>query len=76
MLRSIGSEPKPLPPAVHWSHPQEEQLKRFMRGELSLPEVRQIVRHMLSGCTECLKVTRPLWALMQKEPKRLGGRRW
>ncbi|HEV2853271.1 MAG TPA: hypothetical protein VHC97_10750 [Thermoanaerobaculia bacterium] len=40
-----------------------------MRGELSLPEAVPVVRHLLRGCTECLKVTRPLWELME----RLGG---
>lgn len=44
-----------------------------MRGELPLPERLPIVRHMLTGCAECLKVTRPLWELMKKKPKRLGG---
>jgi hypothetical protein len=62
---------QPLPPI----HPPEAQLERFMRGELSRAEVRPLVRHMLSGCPECLKVTRPIWKLMQREPKRPGGRR-
>lgn len=44
-----------------------------MRSELSPPEAALIVRHLMSGCTECLKVTRPFWDLM--ELKRLGGRR-
>ena len=56
-------------------HPAEHELQTFMRGELSRPETLPIVRHMLSGCPECLKVTRPLWELMQKEPKRPGGGR-
>jgi hypothetical protein len=75
MLRSIGSasESVPLPP--HWSHPPREHLERFMRGELCPPEVVLIVRHMLAGCTECQKMTRPLWELMEQSPERLGGRR-
>ena len=56
-------------------HPHTEQLERFMRGELLLPEGLPIVRHMLSGCAECLKVTRPLWELMEQKPERVGGRR-
>ena len=75
MLRSIRSKPESEPPAFLRSHPPAEQLERFMRGELPLPERLPIVRHMLSGCTECLKVTRPLWELMKEEPKRRGGRR-
>ncbi len=53
-------------------HPPEAQLERFLRGELSRAEVRPIVRHMLSGCPECRKVTRPLWELMERKPERLG----
>lgn len=41
-----------------------------MRGELSPAEVLAVVRHMISGCTECLKVTRPIWELMEKKLKR------
>ena len=67
---------EPAPPAVHWSHPQKEQLERFLRGELSRLDVLPIVRHLLSGCTECLKVTRPLWELMEPGPKAGGGRLW
>ena len=40
-----------------------------MRSELSLPETLPIVRHLLAGCSECLKVTRPLWELMEKKPR-------
>lgn len=73
MLRSIESKCEPVPPASRRRHPPAEQLERFMRGELSLPETLPIVRHMLAGCTGCLTVTRPLWELM--ELKRLGGHR-
>ena len=37
-----------------------------MRGELSRAEVLAVVRHMISGCTECRKVTRPIWEMMVK----------
>lgn len=46
-----------------------------MRGELCPPEAVLIVRHMLACCTECQKVTRPLWEFMEQKPARLGGRR-
>lgn len=62
-------------PAVRPIHPPAEQLERFMRGELSLPERLPIVRHMLAGCAECQKVTAPLWELMELKPKLPGGRR-
>lgn len=75
MLRSIGSASEEAFPAVRWSHPPAEQLERFMRGELSLPEALPIVRHMLAGCTECQRVTAPLWELMEQKPERPGGRR-
>jgi len=74
MLRSLEIESKPAPPAVRWSHPRREQLERFMRGELSLPEVPPIVAHLLAGCPECLKVTRPFWELMEQKLERGGGR--
>ena len=70
MLRSIRSIPEADPPTVGRSHPIAEQLERFMRGELTRPETLPIVQHLLSGCYDCVKVTRPLWALME----RVGGR--
>lgn len=42
-------------------HPASKLLERFMRGEASAIERRSIVRHMLTGCPQCLEVTRPLW---------------
>lgn len=42
-------------------HPDPRLLERFMRGEASALERRSIVRHMLTGCLQCLEVTRPLW---------------
>ena len=75
MLRSIRSIPEDDPPAVGRSHPLAEQLERFMRGELPLPEMLPIVRHMLSGCSECLKATRPLWELMEQKLERRGAHR-
>jgi hypothetical protein len=74
MLRFLGSESEPALPAVRWSHPHEEQLERFLRGELSLPEVLPIVRHLLKGCPQCLKVTRPIGELMAQKPNRPGDR--
>lgn len=42
-------------------HPDPRLLERFLRGEASALERRTIVRHMLTGCLQCLEVTRPLW---------------
>jgi uncharacterized membrane protein len=46
-------------------------LERFMRNELSRREVVPIVRHLLTGCTQCLQVTRPLWELGERAPRTL-----
>lgn len=45
------------------SHPEESELVRFMRGELKGPELSRIVRHLLTGCPACSRVTRRLWGL-------------
>lgn len=42
-------------------HPDPRLLERFLRGEASALERRTIVRHMLTGCLQCLEITRPLW---------------
>jgi hypothetical protein len=42
-------------------HPDRHDLERFMQGRLSREETRNVVRHLLTGCPECLQVTRPLW---------------
>jgi hypothetical protein len=47
-------------------HPAAVDLERFMRGELGRAEVRELVRHMLTGCPQCLVVTRRLWSLGQR----------
>jgi len=48
------------------SHPSAEELRSFMRGELKRSEVRGLVRHLLTGCPECLEVTRRLWDLGER----------
>jgi hypothetical protein len=45
------------------THPGEEELARFFRGELPGPEARRIVRHLLTHCPRCSEVTRRLWQL-------------
>jgi hypothetical protein len=44
------------------NHPAEEDLVRFMRGELAPGEAGPIVRHLLAGCSRCSAVTRGLWS--------------
>ncbi len=61
-----------LPASVH---PAEHELQTFLTGVLPPPEAALVVRHLLTGCPQCLKVTRPLWQLMEEKPKRSGGRR-
>lgn len=54
------------------NHPAEEDLVRFMRGELAPRTAGPIVRHLLAGCTRCSAVTRELWSLGDEAPG-LGG---
>jgi len=43
-------------------HPEPHKLESFMRAEgLPREEVCAIVRHLLTGCPQCLIVTRRLW---------------
>ena len=43
------------------AHPDPADLELFMRGELGKTERRAIVRHLLTGCPECVLVTRNYW---------------
>jgi hypothetical protein len=43
--------------------PGAKELERFMRRELSRPEVLAVVRHLLTGCPRCVVVTRRSWDL-------------
>ncbi|HVR95379.1 MAG TPA: hypothetical protein VMW27_02110 [Thermoanaerobaculia bacterium] len=53
----------------HRDHPTSDALLRFLAGEASKAERRAIVRHLLTGCRECIAVTRPVW-LVAKSPMR------
>jgi hypothetical protein len=44
-------------------HPGRHDLERFMQGRLSREEARNVVRHLLTRCPQCLQVTRQLWRL-------------
>lgn len=56
MLETTGRIASSRPP-----HPGEDLLLRFLRGNATRPESRAVVRHLLTGCRECLAVTRPVW---------------
>jgi len=43
------------------SHPEPQQLERFMRGESPRDERLLIVRHLLTGCPDCSAITREIW---------------
>lgn len=49
-------------------HPDVRVLERFMRSELQGRERRTIVRHLLTGCPECVAVTRQLWSFGEERP--------
>jgi hypothetical protein len=55
------SLPAVVEAAGHRAHPDAGQIARFMRGESPQAEARLILRHLLTGCPQCLQVTRPLW---------------
>lgn len=44
-------------------HPEPERLESLMRNELSGFERRRLIRHLLTGCPRCVKVTRRCWTL-------------
>jgi tetratricopeptide (TPR) repeat protein len=42
-------------------HPTPEALEGFVLGQLSPLEMRDVARHLLTGCPECQEVTTGLW---------------
>jgi hypothetical protein len=49
-------------------HPSRNDLERFVRGDLPREEESGIVRHLLTGCADCVQVTRRLWSLAEWPP--------
>jgi tetratricopeptide (TPR) repeat protein len=43
------------------NHPSPAALERFVLGQLAPPEMREIARHLLSGCQQCQDATGTLW---------------
>jgi hypothetical protein len=56
-------------------HPRKELLLRFLRGETSGAESREVVRHLLTGCRDCVAVTKPVWDLAAGARPPKSGRR-
>lgn len=48
---------------THWN---EERLGCFVRGELAKSEMRQVVRHLIGGCSSCETALRP-WMELARE---------
>src|SRR5215210_287473 len=42
-------------------HPTPEALEGFVLGQLSAQEMRDVARHLLTGCPECQQATASLW---------------
>jgi hypothetical protein len=55
------------------AHPIRAQLETFMRGETPRSEAPDVVRHLLTGCPECLQVTRQLWKLGEPSNNSFDG---
>jgi hypothetical protein len=48
--------------AAQLRHPDQAKLERLLRGELPREEAPAVIRHLLTGCPQCLSVTRRAWA--------------
>lgn len=44
-------------------HPDPQLLERFLRCEAEGEERQIVVRHLLTGCPQCMAVTRRVWSL-------------
>lgn len=53
-------------------HPARDLLERFLSNAASPAENREIVRHLLTGCPQCQKITRSLWGLAGNEAEVLS----
>jgi tetratricopeptide (TPR) repeat protein len=48
-------------------HPTPEALEQFLLGQLPTLEMREIARHLLTGCERCHEVTATLWEPTDRE---------
>ena len=58
----------PQPPHPGPLHPREDLLLRFLRGETTPAENCQVVRHLLTGCPQCVGVTARVWSRSEAMP--------
>ena len=49
-------------------HLDREVLYDFLLGKLSAPRNREVVRHLLTGCEECRRVSRGIWEGAETPP--------
>jgi hypothetical protein len=68
LIESLGGLPLPAPLPMRPAHPEAFQVERFLRGELTQPEVRAVVRHLLTRCPRCLEIAGRLWSLGDPVP--------
>lgn len=61
--------------AAREDHPSQIHLERFMRCELPPAESSAVVRHLLTGCPQCRRVTGWLWNFRKGKPMGLKRRR-
>jgi hypothetical protein len=53
-------------------HLERDRLEGFLRGELPRAEAQAVVRHLLTGCASCRRITGRLWRLGD-EPLSMEG---
>jgi hypothetical protein len=68
LIDPVSRQPLPAPLPMRPAHPEAFQLERFLRGELTQPEVRAVVRHLLTRCPRCLEIAGRLWNLGNPVP--------
>jgi hypothetical protein len=68
LLAPLREQPLPALLTMPAAHPEAEQVERFLRGELTPPEVRSVVRHLLARCPRCIEVAGRLWRLGDPVP--------
>lgn len=68
MPRPKAFEPETAPSAIGLEHPHRRELERFLRGDSPREEARAVVRHLLKGCPECVKVSARAWRFADQKP--------
>jgi len=68
MPEANGADGGNPPRRAHHDHPAAGQLEGFMHCELDAAARRVIVRHLLTGCEQCIEVTRRIFSLGSEKP--------